>query len=121
MRMWKGGDLGTPPVLTSGGYWSTYVRSATGRYASYWYAFLLPPANEERVMLPQVCVSSGGGVSTTTHPEGVSTRPPPDTWDTTGYGQQAGGMHPTGMRSCILQCVQLTLTSPSEAEEFLEC
>ena len=48
-------------MLTSGGYWSTYVRSATGRYASYWYAFLLLPANEERLMSAQVCVSSGGG------------------------------------------------------------
>ena len=25
--------------------------------------------------------------------------PPPITWDTTGYGQQAGGTHPTGMYS----------------------
>ena len=25
---------------------------------------------------------------------------PRDTWGTTGYGQQAGGMHPTGMHSC---------------------
>ena len=23
-----------------------------------------------------------------------------DTWDTTGYGQQAGGTHPTGMYTC---------------------
>ena len=29
-------------------------------------------------------------------------RPPPqDTWDTMGYDQQAGSMHPTGMRSCF--------------------
>ena len=26
---------------------------------------------------------------------------PKNTWDTTGYGQQAGGMHPTGMHSCF--------------------
>ena len=26
--------------------------------------------------------------------------PPQDTWYTTGYGQQAGGTHPTGMLSC---------------------
>ena len=25
-----------------------------------------------------------------------------DTWDTTGYGQQAGGTHLTGMLSCLL-------------------
>ena len=24
-----------------------------------------------------------------------------DTWDITGYGQQAGGTHPTGMLSCL--------------------
>ena len=30
----------------------------------------------------------------------VDTRLPPDTWDTKGYGQQAGGTHPTGMLSC---------------------
>ena len=29
-------------------------------------------------------------------------RPPPrDTWNTTGYGQQAGSTHPTGMHSCL--------------------
>ena len=29
-------------------------------------------------------------------------RPPPwDTWDTMGYGQPAGGTHPTGMHSCL--------------------
>ena len=61
----------------------------------------------------------GGGEYDYTPRGGEYSPPPPDTWDTTGYGQQAGGMHPTGMRSCILQCVQLTLTSPSEAEEFL--
>ena len=27
---------------------------------------------------------------------------PRDTWDTTGYGQQAGGTHPTGMHSFFL-------------------
>ena len=26
---------------------------------------------------------------------------PRDTWDTTGYGQQAGGTHPTGIYSCL--------------------
>ena len=27
--------------------------------------------------------------------------PPRDTWNTTGYGQQAGSTHPTGMHSCL--------------------
>ena len=35
----------------------------------------------------------GGGL----HPG--TGRPPPR--DTTGYGQQAGGTHPTGMHSCV--------------------
>ena len=32
---------------------------------------------------------------------GVSTIPPSRTWDTTGYGRQPGGTHPTGMLSCL--------------------
>ena len=39
---WNLFTLGPPPlVLTSAGYWSTYGRSPSGRYASYWNAFLL--------------------------------------------------------------------------------
>ena len=37
-----------------------------------------------------VCVQGGG-----------QTPLPRDTWDTTGYGQQAGGTHPTGMHSLL--------------------
>ena len=40
---------------------------------------------------PQVCLHGGGTDS-----------PPRDTWDTTGYGQQADGTHPTGMHSCFM-------------------
>ena len=29
------------------------------------------------------------------------------TWDTTGYGQQAGGTHPAGMHSCFLMFLSL--------------
>ena len=32
---------------------------------------------------------------------------PLHTWDTTGYGQQAGGTHPTGMHTCS-QCFYCT-------------
>ena len=32
--------------------------------------------------------------------EGDWAHPPRDIWDTMGYGQQAGGTHPTGMLSC---------------------
>ena len=28
--------------------------------------------------------------------------PSRDTWDTTGYGQQAGGTHPTEVLSCLV-------------------
>ena len=31
---------GTPRTTSSGGHWSTYARYASGRYASYWNAFL---------------------------------------------------------------------------------
>ena len=41
---------------------------------------------------PGVSVSRGG-----LQPEGVGQTPPPNT---TGYGQRAGGTHPTGMHSC---------------------
>ena len=29
--------------------------------------------------------------------------PPHLSWDTAGYGQQAGGTHPTGMRTCFIK------------------
>ena len=35
--------------------------------------------------------SEAGGL----HPGGLGRPPPPDTWDTTGFGQQAGGTHLT--------------------------
>ena len=44
-----------------------------------------------KVMFSQVCACS----------RGVCTHPYPDTWGTTGYGQQAGGAYPTGMNSCM--------------------
>ena len=40
-------------------------------------------------------------------PTGVWADPPlRDTWDTTGYGQQAGGTHPTGMYSCFQDMIK---------------
>ena len=49
-----------------------------------------------------LCTQAGGAL----HPEGVgqNTPSPPtqDTKDTTEYGQQGGGTHPTGMHSCCL-------------------
>ena len=51
---------------------------------------LLPPANE----VAGVCLFTGAGG---TYPPGV------DTWDSTEYGWQAGGTHPTGMSCYRLQ------------------
>ena len=52
--------------------------------------------------LPPDGVCLQGGV----HLKGVG-QIPRDTWDTMGYGQQAGGMHPTGRHSCfLLKCSQ---------------
>ena len=50
-------------------------------------------------------LSRGYGQGAATHPlprVGMSRgcSPSPDTWVTVGYGQQAGGIHPTGMLSC---------------------
>ena len=41
---------------------------------------------------------------------GSATPLPPDTWNTTGYGHQAGGTYPTGMHSCFSYCFR----SPEE-------
>ena len=71
----------------------------------------LPPANEVwgKVMFSQASValstSGGGGLHQRGRSAsgaggaasgGVGQTPP----DTTGYGQQSGGTHPTGMHSC---------------------
>ena len=81
------------------------------------FQMLIPPANEvwEGYVFTGVCLSTGGGVCPfacwdtpllgrhppSRHPTG---RPPTDTPGKTppmlGYGQQAGGTHPTGMHSC---------------------
>ena len=72
----------------------------------------VPPANEvcEGYVFTDVCLSRGvvclrsRGVWQTT-PE----QTPPQQTDTPGqcmlgYGQQAGGAHPTGMHSCLRIC-----------------
>ena len=55
-------------------------------------------------LLPGGLHPGGGGL----HPGdshqglgGIGQTPARDTWDTTGYGQQAGSTHPTGMHSCF--------------------
>ena len=42
------------------------------------------------------------------HLDGLGRPSPRDTWDTTGYGQQAGGTHSTGMLSCPLNVSKIT-------------
>ena len=43
--------------------------------------------------------------------------PPQDTSDTTGYSQQAGGTHPTGMHSC-LSIVSVCIITAHAAKPF---
>ena len=73
----------------------------------------LPPANEVwgKVIFLHLCVilftGRGGWLPSMYHGShdqgglhlGGLGRPPRDTWDTMEYGQQVGGMHPTGMHS----------------------
>ena len=57
------------------------------------------------VFIQGVCIQEGVEQNRLGLPTegGLGRLPPPprDTLVTTGYGQQAGGMHPTGMPSCI--------------------
>ena len=49
---------------------------------------------------PRMGMSGGGG--------SVSPHWIHGTWDTTGYGRQAGGPHPTGMLSCLCLSVSVS-------------
>ena len=112
-----------------GGYLPTYAPTyrpmvQSGRYASYWNAFLLPPANEvcEGYFFTRVFLSTGGG-SPGPHLEGEGGRlrglaggslqvhthgggeciPTCTEADTPQQmATAAGGTHPTGMHSCFL-------------------
>ena len=75
-----------------------------------------PQTKFAKVMFSQVsvCPQRGGGVSAS-GPKGCGRRPPdqcmlgytsPSPVDTTGYGQQAGGTHLTGMHSCFIRCLR---------------
>ena len=78
-------------------------------YQAGWVTDLLPPAKEvcEGYVFTGVCLSTWR-VSAPLH-AGIHTLPRTDTpWADTplpqcmlGYGQQAGGTHPTGMYSCL--------------------
>ena len=69
----------------------------------------LPP----RADCIQGCLHLGKGLPTW---GGGQTPLARDTWDTTGYRQQAGGTHPTGMYSSS----QIRRNSASQKEENLE-
>ena len=75
-------------------------------------------SESRRESAPRGSVSRGGSASRgDLHPgEGVSSRevgqtPPPS--DTTGYNQQAGGTHPTGMYSCFFLEISDFDTNPT--------
>ena len=61
----------------------------------------LQPASK---MCKQNCIQEGICI------QRVWAVPLPDTWDTTGYGQQAGGTHPSGMYSCFQKLFYNTLS-----------
>ena len=71
------------------------------------YLNLLPIANDvwDKVIISQVLLfcPRGRGLADPLKAEPPpGRRPPPrDTWDTTGYGQQGGSTHPTGMHSYV--------------------
>ena len=52
-------------------------------------------------MIRMVCIGGGwADPPRSAYGGGDWADPPRDIWDTMGYGQQAGGTHPTGMLSC---------------------
>ena len=78
----------------------------------------LPPTNEVwgKVIFSVACIKNSvhRGVSASVHtgiPHPPEQTPPPDQAPPSAvhagrYGQQAGGMHPTGMQSCLDQILQ---------------
>ena len=57
-------------------------------------ACVIPSVHSGGMVCIQGGLLPGGG--------GGETPSPRDTWDTMGYGKQAGGTHPTGMHSCLI-------------------
>ena len=93
-----------------------YLPKCSGHLAQHFFPCLptplyLPPANEvwDKVIFlhPSVILFTGRRVSAPLH---AGVHPQADTpllgryppLDTTGYGQKAGGTHPTGMHTCYL-------------------
>ena len=67
------------------------------------------------MLLPPALILFIGGWVYPSIPLGIHTPTPPPhpppTPSTTGYVQQAGGTHPTGMHSCIKYCERQNLTT----------
>ena len=101
-----------------------FICLSTVEVSFMYYSNLLPPANEvcEGYVFTPVCHSVHRGVSASVHagiPHPPGSRPsmarqsplarqthpgkadPPCAVHAGRYGQQAGGMHPTGMQSCF--------------------
>ena len=71
------------------------------------------------VCLQGVYIQSRGSTSRgVLHPGGRWTDPPPDIWDTTGFGQQADGTHPTGMHSCCNLSSHWNVFSKESSDAF---
>ena len=97
-----------------------HIWFVSGRYTSYWNAFLLPPAMKlgqgnvftgicdsvnRGVPAPGGCLVWGGACSRggwMSGPGGVPGRDPPTN---PGTVTAAGGTHPTGMLSCFWRCL----------------
>ena len=99
---------------------ATSQRAAIGTKLMQNTQLLLPPANEvcEGYIFTRVCHSVHGGVSVSVHagippppeqiPQEQTRHPPPksnspDAVHAGRYGQQADGMHPTGMQFLLMR------------------
>ena len=89
----------TPPPRFYG------ILSTSGRYASYWNAFLSCyyrlQTKFAKVMFLHVSVYPQGRYPPLDRYPPPGQVPPPGTVPAGRYGQQAGGTHPTGMHSCV--------------------
>ena len=92
-----GADPPSSPEQTPPREADSSIRSTSGRYASYWNAFLF-------YMCQSFCPQGWGVLGQVphwdqVHPPGPGT--PPGAVHAERYGQQAGGTHITGMHSCL--------------------
>ena len=113
-----------PPLILIKSWWQIQIFLDRMAIAGNGEAnLLLPPENEvlgQGNFLHLCVIPEGGGVvgvpacitdhmTGDLHPRGYASMgwayPSWDTWDTTGYGQQAGGTHPTEMHSCLSKCL----------------